>query len=117
MLKYDKRYDTESTTIKEGLPVQQKEAEEKPEIDYSSLTELKKLSAHDITIPLNPNMKDYAEEIKKTFCIERMNGNFDYYHDIDRVVADQGDKLIHIYNTKEQVAFYRVKDIVRGFFL
>lgn len=44
------------------------------------------------------------------------NGNIEYYNNVDDMVADAGDQLLHLYENGKQVAFYHINDVLKASF-
>lgn len=48
--------------------------------------------------------------------VELQNGEVDIYDNVDRMAADGGDQLLHLYREGEQVAFYQVRSVLKAAF-
>lgn len=50
------------------------------------------------------------------FYVELFNGETEVYNNVDRMAADGGDQLLHLYNEGEQIAFYQSRGVKKAYF-
>lgn len=75
-------------------------------------------SEEELDSPVEENYTDETVSFVENdhLVVELQDGSVDIYDNVDRMAADGGDQLLHLYREGEQVAFYQIRNVLKASF-